>query len=76
MSVKDIMDYITSSWSHITFVYDNNNCGIDPRSYDDIIMWFGENSVHVNGFEEVTKIKLFDGKSLDEICDKIEYVDY
>lgn len=77
MTILGIKEHIDNLISHITFTYNNKNCGIDPitrnERYD---MWYGDKIHTAKSVEEVMNIKFFDGKSLSDIMDDIEELDY
>lgn len=56
-----------------TFDYKGKPCGIDPWSYgkQHYNVWYGEEDFVADSWEAVLKVKLFDGKRLPEIVDKI-----
>ncbi len=60
----------------ITFEYNGYSCGIDPLAHDDFDMWYGNDEYKAHSIDEVMKIKLFDGKSLEDIEDDITDLDY
>ncbi len=53
------------------FDYKGKNCGIDPvKDYFD--MWYGHEAYAAKDIEAVFSVKLFDGKTLEEILPDIE----
>ena len=66
MSANELRDYIASLCSHVTFDFHGKSCGVDPLAPDQIDLWCGD---------EAMNTPFFDGKSLNEIADKIENVE-
>lgn len=76
MSIKEVKEYLTSVFSHITFEYNGFNCGIDPFNNTKFEMWYGKNSITVDSVDAVVTTKFFDGKSLEEIWDGVVELDF
>ena len=72
MTASALKKQISKMYSHILFEYKGKNCGIDPITKDKIAMWFGGEYLTTHSADEAMQIKLFDGKSLNEIANKIE----
>ena len=72
MTANALKKQISKMHSHILFEYKGKNCEIDPITKDKIAMWFGGEYLTVHSVDEAMQIKLFDGKSFDEIADEIE----
>ena len=72
MTALEIKDYVGSLVSHITFTYNNKDCGVDPFKKDCFDMWCGEDTMTAKSIDEVMETPFFDGKSLNEIASKIE----
>lgn len=71
MTIDDIKNSILESFSVFTFEYKNKKCGIDPMSYSEFIMWYGEdNEAVAKNIDEAMNIPLFAGKSLKELIEK------
>lgn len=75
MSIKDIRKRIESLCSHVTFDFGGKACGIDPLASDQFDMWCGEDTMTAKSIEEVMTVPFFDGRSLEEIADRIENID-
>lgn len=76
MTATEIKEYLDQMTSHITFTYNNENCGVDPISRDKRYdMWYGDRVYTAKTVDEVMNIKFFNGMSLNEIADKID-LDY
>lgn len=58
--------------SHITFTYNNKNCGVDPFRKDNFEMWYGDNTMTAKSIDEVMNTPFFDGNSFNEIVDIID----
>lgn len=57
-----------------TFDYKGKPCGIDPVSRE-FNVWYDDTDYRAKTLDDVFAVKLFDGKSLPEIVDKIENYD-
>ncbi len=66
---------IQSIATHVTFIYNNTECGIDPLAIDKFNMWYGDITYTANSYQDVIGIKLFDGKNLLEIRSSIESIE-
>lgn len=76
MTADKLKARIDELCTHITFEYDGKNCGIDPFSHSHYDMWYGDEEYIANSIDDVMQIKLFGGKSLTEIADILELIDY
>lgn len=72
MTAIEIKDYVGSLVSHITFEYNNKNCGVDPFRKDCFEMWYGNEVMTATSIDEVLTTPFFEGKSLNEIANVIE----
>ena len=72
MTASDLKDEIEKMCSHILFDYKGKNCGIDPITKNIIAIWFGGEYTTVRSIDEAMQIKIFDGKSLDDISEGID----
>lgn len=75
MSRNELRDFVASLTSHITFDFHGKSCGIDPLAPDQIDLWCGEDAMTATSVSEAMETPFFDGKSLNEIADKIENVE-
>lgn len=75
MKPDDLKKRIDSLISHILFDYNKKQCGIDPISRNNIDMWYGDNEYCASSVEDAMTYPLFDGKSLNQICDKITNIE-
>ena len=73
MTTVEVKNYIESLNSHLTFKLDNKNCGIDPFSRDNFEMWCGEDMMIAKSIDEVMNTAFFNGKTLNEIVDIVEF---
>ncbi|MBR6887073.1 MAG: hypothetical protein IKN16_01340 [Selenomonadaceae bacterium] len=71
MTATELKEQIEKMNSHVLFDYDGKNCGVDPITKNEIAMWFGGEYLTAR-LEEVMQIKLFAGKSLNDIASEIE----
>ena len=54
------------------FEYKNKHCGIDPNGEYSFTMWYGDVDYVAHSVEDIFGIKLYDGKTLEEILPDIE----
>lgn len=76
MSIKEVKEYLTTVFSHITFNYNGFECGIDPFNKTKFEMWYGKDFITVNSIDTVVTTKLFDGKTLEEIWGHVTDVEF
>lgn len=76
MTADKIKNRITEICSHFTFEYNGKNCGVDPFSMDSFDMWCGDKDMRVNNIDDVMGAAFFDGKSLAEIAEEIEIIEW
>ena len=77
MSINKIRERINEICTIFSFEYKGVFCGIDPLSINEFSMWYGENKTHTaHDIDEVMSVKLFDGKSLNDIADEIDIIDF
>lgn len=76
MMADQIRDRISEICSHFTFDYLGMTCGVDPLSQVCFEMWYGEKIETFRSLDEVMNTPFFDGKTLAEIADEIEIVDW
>ena len=77
MNMSDkIKNRINEICSHFTFEYNGKPCGVDPYSKNDFDMWCGDSEFCAKSIDEVMDYPLFNGKSLTEIADDIEIIDW
>lgn len=75
MSANELRDFIVSLCSHVTFDFHGKSCGVDPLAPDQIDLWCGDDTLTAASVSEAMNTPFFDGKSLNEIADKIENVE-
>ena len=81
ITVKDIKERIAEMCSHFTFEYRGKSCGVDPiyRPNENISifdMWYGEETYEAKNVDEVMNVVFFDGKSLNDIAEEIDIIDF
>ncbi len=76
MKADVLKDRINSLIGFIGFDYKNQPCGIDPINHSHYEMWYGKKNFVAKSIDEVMSVQLFDGKSLNQICDNIKNIDY
>jgi hypothetical protein len=76
MSISDLKYKISSLAGFVGFNYNNSQCGVDPINQNHFEMWCGDNYIVAQSIDEVMTAKIFNGKSLIEIFDKITNLDF
>ena len=77
MKKSDIIkERINELASHFTFEYQSLSCGVDPFSQNEFDLWCGDNNRTAKSIDEVMTTPFFNGKSLSEIADDIEIIDF
>lgn len=76
MSADKLKQIVLDVFSHVTFEYNGQNCGIDPFSLTEFDIWYGDKVETVNSIDRVMDTPIFDGKSLSEIIGDITELDY
>lgn len=72
MTADELQQEIDTLASHILFIYQGKECGVDPFSHHEYDMWYGENAVTVTSIDAVMNTPIFEGKTLREISEDIE----
>lgn len=67
---------INSLVSFVSFTYNGKQCGVDPISHTHFEMWCGNEYLEAQSIDEVMNCRIFEGKSLNEIADKIDIIDW
>lgn len=76
MKLLDLKNRIQSLVSYIGFDYNGVNCGIDPLARDHFDMWYGDEYYKAESIDDVMNYQLFNGKTLTEIFNDIENIEY
>lgn len=76
MTIVQAKKYLDNLTSHITFVYDGHDCGVDPLSINSFDIWCDDDEINVSSVNEVFNAKIFNGKSLIDIWDDITDLEY
>lgn len=76
MKLNDLKTRIYSLVSHVLFDYSGKPCGVDPLNHSHYDMWYGDEAITVDSIDSVMTTPFFDGKSLTQIFDDIENLDY
>lgn len=72
MSIDDIKKILEVNFAHIAFDYAGEHCGVDPLAADRFDAWCGDEDAEFESVDELVESPFFNGKTLKEICDKIE----
>lgn len=73
MMAEKIKNRLKELCSHMTFEYNGKDCGVDPISHAEFVMWCGDKDTTVKSIDEVMAKPFFDGKSLSEIAEVITF---
>lgn len=76
MTINNFKSQVASLASHILFDFDGKPCGVDPLGKNEFDVWCGDEFEKVQSVDEVMKVHVFDGKSLEDIFDRIENIDF
>lgn len=81
MTAEKIKKRISECISHFCFDYQNKACGVDPvynsKDGQRFEMWYGEDNIYTaHSVDEVMTVKMFGNKSLNEIAQHIDIVDF
>jgi len=74
MTATDIKNRILELTNHFEFSYGGVDCFIDPYSRNNIYLGYGGVDKTYTDIGSLMSDPIFDGKSLNEIADKIELV--
>ena len=67
----DLRERIEEMCTHILFVLNGKDCGIDPIARDHIAIWCGNTMMTAKSVDEAMAAPIFDGKSLMEFAGTI-----
>ena len=76
MSPDELRDEISGQLNDVSFIYNGKQSGVTSEVRDYIptfTMWYGEKEREYSEIDEVMGDKFFDGKSLEEIAEIVEY---
>lgn len=73
---EQIKQRLSEMCSHLTFRYLGKDCGVDPINRNCFEMWCGDQNHTATSISEVIDIPFFSEKSISEICDQIEIIDW
>lgn len=76
MTLVEVKAYLANLTGHVTFNYNGYYCGIDPLAQNKFDLWCGSDETTVNSIDEVVTAKFFDGKSLEDIWNDVENLDF
>lgn len=76
MKSEDLRDWIDSLTQDITFEYLGVNGSICPFSRSDISLCYGEKEQSFDSIDALMHAPFFKGKSLTEICSKVNLNEY
>lgn len=76
MSPDELRYEIAGKIADVSFIYNGKASGIMPqfdREPSTFFVWYGEKEKEYSDIDEVMSDKFFDGKSLSEIAEIVEY---
>lgn len=76
MSADELRRELIYEWNDVEFIYNGKRSGVTSEVYDSIptfSVWYGEKEKEYSDIDEVMSDKFFDGKSLAEIAEIVEY---
>ncbi len=73
MTRQVLKEEILSLTRDIQFEYKGVNGLIMPYSDDDFMLCYGDNSKSYTNIDDVMSDKFFDGMSLNELCDVVDF---
>ena len=76
MNAEKVKDRIAELCTHFLFEYNGIYCGVDPFNKNKFEMWYDKDFHVAKSIDEVMTHPMFDGKSLEEICDKIDIISW
>lgn len=71
MSAKNLKKLILEFTADICFDYDNKSACINPWNENKFEVGYGDDVMLFNNIDDLMSATVFDGKSLNEIADKI-----
>lgn len=74
MNAEKIKNRIGEICTHFLFEYNGKDCGVDPLSKNEFDMWYDKDFHVAKSIDEVMTHPMFDNKSLEDICDKIDII--
>lgn len=72
MKASDLRKWIDSLTQDIDFSYNGKNGSICPISRTNISLCYDGNTVDVQSVDAVMSTPFIDGKSLNDLCDKLD----
>ena len=75
MTREEMRAEIESLLGFIGFEYNGKWCGVDPFSAQEIEMFCGDKEYTARSVEDAMTVRLFDGRSLDEIAEELTNID-
>ncbi len=72
MNKEELKQYILSLATDITFEYKNQDGAICPFNSKYIVLSYGDIVVECNNIETVFTSEIFNGKSLNDICEDLK----
>ncbi|MCI8992292.1 MAG: hypothetical protein HFG80_06130 [Eubacterium sp.] len=76
MNADELRDEISEQCNDVSFNYNGKSAGIFPKVHDSIsiyVVCFGDEEKEYSDIDEVMSDKFFDGKSLAEIAEIVQY---
>lgn len=76
MTSAQIKSCLSEHRGTFTFDYKNKRYGIEPYCDTELEIWHEDTAVTVQSLNEVMDIPFFDGKTLTDIADEIEIIEW
>lgn len=76
MTASKIKSRLSEIVGMLGFEYKGIRGGVDPFSINNFDMFYGDNDFHATSIDEVMKTPLFDGKTLAEIANDIDIIEW
>lgn len=76
MTANDLKNRIDELCAIVSFVYEGKEGHVDPYSHSQYLLWFDGDEMMVNSIDRVMNTPFFDGRTLNEIADKVTAIDY
>lgn len=76
MNADELRQEISYEYNDVSFYYNGKPSGISPEVHNSIptfYVWYGDEEKEYSDVNKLMSDKFFDGKSLEEIADKVEY---
>lgn len=76
MNADELRNELVHEWNDVEFIYNGKQAGVTSEVHNytpTFSMWYGNKEKEFSDIDEVMSDKFFDGKSLAEIAEIVEY---